>query len=204
MSPEWVIAAATVGTFVVIAGSAMAAIRQLRHMRASNQIAGINHAHEVIESPAFAEMIRFIRAELPERLQQTDVRCALLRPSWFHDLPEEYRKLASVANFFETLGLLVKNEIIDRRVFCEIWSAVVAEVWQGFGPLVTQRRIIIAQPILWENFEYLAVLSEDWLRRYPNGGYPRGMRRSSFAVWPETTDASLRAAIIDELPLQRK
>jgi hypothetical protein len=30
---------------------------------------------------------------------------------------------------------------------------------------------------LWENFEYLAVLSQDWIAEHPKGAYPEGMRR---------------------------
>ena len=30
---------------------------------------------------------------------------------------------------------------------------------------------------LWENFEYLAVLAQDWLAMHPKGTYPAGVRR---------------------------
>ncbi len=29
----------------------------------------------------------------------------------------------------------------------------------------------------WETFEYLAVIARDWEAQYPDGTYPRGMRR---------------------------
>ena len=73
MSPEWLTAIGTLGTFVVIAASAVAALMQLRHMRAGNQIVALNEARETIESPAFQETLLFTR-ELPQRLTDPEVR----------------------------------------------------------------------------------------------------------------------------------
>ena len=42
MSAEWFTAIGTLGTFVVITVSAIAALMQLRHMRGSNQIIALN------------------------------------------------------------------------------------------------------------------------------------------------------------------
>ena len=68
MSPEWLTAVGTLGTFVVIAASAIAALLQLRHMRGSNQIIALNEVRETIESPAFQAAERFVVQELPPRL----------------------------------------------------------------------------------------------------------------------------------------
>ena len=46
MSTELVNTFATLGTFVVIAATAIAAIVQLRHMRGSNQIVALNELRE--------------------------------------------------------------------------------------------------------------------------------------------------------------
>jgi hypothetical protein len=185
VSAEWIVAVATAGTFVVIAASAMAALVQLRHMRQSNQIAALNEAREVLETPQFVEVMRFIRGELPGRLQDPAVRRALLGRSWHQDVPDEYRRLAVVANFFESLGLLVKQGIIDRDTVCELMYQVITDLWEAFGPIVIQRRIVIDTPTLWENFEYLAVVSDEWVRAHPTGNYPRGTRRWTFPLWSE-------------------
>ena len=42
----------------------------------------------------------------------------------------------------------------------------------------------LAQPAIWENFEYLAVLSEDWIRQNTST-YPKGVRRMGVVnPWP--------------------
>ena len=48
----------TVGTFVVIATTAIAAIVQLRHMRSSDQIAALNELRETIESEHYQAAVR--------------------------------------------------------------------------------------------------------------------------------------------------
>lgn len=188
MTAEWIAALSTAATFLVIAASAAAALVQLRHLRVSNQIAAINEVMNVLQSPDFAETLRFLRAELPALLQDPEVRRALVGPSWLHDVPEEYRRLSVVANYFEVLGSLVKNAIIDTRIVCELWSSIIVDLWEAFGPVVMQRRVVLEMPVLWENFEYLAVVSEAWMVRHPTGNYPRGTRRWSFPTWAETIE----------------
>jgi Domain of unknown function (DUF4760) len=186
VSAEWIGAVSSAATFVVIAASAIAALIQLRHARTSNQIAALNEIRERLDSPVFAEVMRFIRAELPERLKDPEVRRALLGPSWFADVPEEYRRLAIVANYFESLGLLVKLDIVDARIINEIFCNITVDLWESFGPLAVQRRIVLQLPQLWENFEYLAVRAREWMHKHPNGAYPRDAGRWSFPLWPET------------------
>jgi hypothetical protein len=30
---------------------------------------------------------------------------------------------------------------------------------------------------MWENFEYLAAISDDWIRAHPDGNYPASVKR---------------------------
>jgi hypothetical protein len=48
--------------------------------------------------------------------------------------------------------------------------------WNALAPVVASSRYAIGSA-LWENFEYLVVLSQDWVAAHPNGTYPRGIRR---------------------------
>jgi hypothetical protein len=45
------------------------------------------------------------------------------------------------------------------------------------APIISIRRRILDAPALLENFEYLAMLCEDFETRHPNGAYPSGARR---------------------------
>ena len=172
MSAEWVTAIATAGTFVVIAASAAAALVQLRHMRGSNQIIALTECRETLESPAFRDAQRFVSYELPKRLTDPDeARRAVQLP-----FNGEYEALATVANFFESMGLFVKTGIIDKRIACDFWSFVVLRNWEALAPITAYVREQIGQPALWENFEYMAALSTAYQRDHPSS-YPSAVHR---------------------------
>jgi hypothetical protein len=170
MSAEWVTAIATAGTFVVIAASAIAALIQLRHMRGSNQIVALTECRETLESPEFREAQRFVSYELPKRLTDPEeCRKAAQIP-----FTGEYEAIGTVANFFESMGLFVKTGIIDKKIACDFWSFVVLRNWNALLPITSYVREKIDQPALWENFEYMAALSERFQIEHPSA-YPSGM-----------------------------
>jgi hypothetical protein len=183
MSPEWLTAIGTLGTFVVIAASAAAALFQLRHMRGSNQIVALNEARETLESPHFQEAQRFVRDELPQKLADPAERNKLLTLA---SLPAEYAQVRNLANFFEHEGVLVKHGIIDGRIACNLWRGVVLRNWNAIEPIVRNVRAKRNAPALWENFEYLAVLSKRFDDTNPEGAYPAGVERMpKSSLWPE-------------------
>jgi hypothetical protein len=77
MSLEFVNTFATLGTFVVIAATAIAAIVQLRHMRGSNQITALNELRETMETPDFQAASHFVVTELPAKLRDPAFRYEL-------------------------------------------------------------------------------------------------------------------------------
>jgi hypothetical protein len=170
VSAEWVTAAATMGTLVVIAASAIAALLQLRHTRGGNQIVALTECRERLESDEFHNARLFVSEELPKLLKDPEIMKKLEGASF----PSELRPAAIVANFFESLGAFVRFNIIDRTIACELWCIVVLSIWDGLLPLTLARRR--RDPAVWENFEYLAVLSKQYVERYPSS-YPRGMAR---------------------------
>jgi hypothetical protein len=172
MSAEWVTAIATAGTFVVIAASAIAALIQLRHTRGSNQIIALNECRETLESREFRDAQRFVSYELPKRLQDPE-ECRKIAQLPFVG---EYEAIGTVANFFESMGLFVKSRIIDRRIACDFWAYIVLRNWNALAPVVTYVRDALATDALWENFEYMAMLSKMNAERKPSD-YPENMPR---------------------------
>ena len=170
MSPEWVAAAASAGTFVVITASAIAALLQLRHMRGSNQIIALTECRETLESPEFREAQRFVSFELPNRLSDSE-ECLKIAQLPFSG---EYQAIGTVANFFESMGLFVKTGIIDRNIACDFWAFVVLRNWDALLPVTTFVRDKLGTEALWENFEYMAALSKSYSERYPSS-YPKGL-----------------------------
>jgi hypothetical protein len=175
MTPEWLIAIGTLGTFLVITASAIAALVQLRHTRGGNQIVALTECRETIESPDFRDAQNFVRYELPNRLRDPNELLRIAQPQ--SQFEGEYRAIDTVANFFENLGVFVKMRIIDRRLACDMWAYVVLRNWNALLPIITYVREDLQQPALWENFEYLAILATQFHQRYSAGTYPKRMPR---------------------------
>lgn len=177
MSLELVNTLATLGTFVVIAATAIAAIVQLSHARSSNQIAALNELRETMETPDFQVAQQFVMAGLqacvrdPAFRHQYFDRSARTDEGWL-----QIAKINRVGNFFETLGTLVKAGMVDRELTLDVLSGTIAQGWALLAPItaIARRR---EGSGLWENFEYVTVLSQDWLAAHPNGTYPAGLRR---------------------------
>ncbi|HKU66157.1 MAG TPA: DUF4760 domain-containing protein [Candidatus Baltobacteraceae bacterium] len=185
MSAEWVTAIATAGTFIVIAASAIAALMQLGHLRSSNQIAALNECRETIQSAEFQAAERFVSVELSRRLEDPQVQLAMLGRYF----PPEFECVRTIANFFENMGVFVKNGIIDRRIACDLWNQVILRNWSALAPVIANRRIALDFPPMWENFEYLAALCQQWEERYQDGTYPNGAPRMQMpALWPLTQE----------------
>lgn len=172
MPAEWVTAIATVFTALVIGASALAALMQIRHMRTGNQISAYNECRETMESADFREALAFIRNEIPALLSDTENVAAIVDSA----LREQYAGIRLVANLFESMGLFVKTGMMDERIACELWSGIVLTTWENLRPLTAELRKRHG-PGIWINFEYMAVLSDDFIEHFPDGGYPAGVRR---------------------------
>lgn len=172
MTAEWVGALANVATLAVILVTAITAFVQLRHMRSSNQITAMTECRETLESPAFRAAQLFILNELPKRLADP-----IERPNALHVPPiGDYDAIAQVGNVLEGLGLFVKTGILEADIACDYWALLVIRNWRNMAALIFRARRILGKEALFENFEYLAVICEDYSRKYPSR-YPRGVRR---------------------------
>ncbi len=168
MTPEWISAIASLVTMVVIAASAIAALLQLRHMRGSNQIELIANWTEAIEGENFQRAVGFVMRELPALLSDTQ----RLRTFSWTPIPPELQPVRTVANHFESVGSFVRRGIIEADVACDLWAYLVVHLWEGTLPVLTFVRHADGSDAIWENFEYLAVLSKRWLDKHPNGTFP--------------------------------
>ncbi len=173
MTPEWLTAFGTLGTFVVIAASAMAALMQLRHMRSGNQIAALTEIRETMESTDFRQALRWTAHELPRLLEEPRIRALIANPG---PLSPELEQARTVANFFETTGAAVRHGFIDRRIACDLWGYVVIRNWTVLSAFIANRRAAV-DPNLFEHFEYLAVISRHWTAEHRDGTYPKDLER---------------------------
>ena len=174
MTAEWVTAIATAGTFVVIAASAVAALMQIRHMRSGNAISLLTAYNNEFDTQEFQLAFNYVRSVLPDRLNEDDALDALAQAPPFVD---EFASIRTIANFFEDMGAFVFTKLLDRRIVCTLYAENVTSAWCSIAPVAALLREKLEAPAVWENFEYLAVLSEEFIARYPGGLFPGSLRR---------------------------
>jgi len=134
MTAEWISAVATAGTFVVILASAIAALVQLRHMRGSNQIVALTECRETMESARVRRRarVRLVRAtEAPQRPRRS--RAPVGDP-----IRRRVSRHRNGRKFFESMGVFVKNGIIDKDNRLRRLVGVVLRNWEA---LAADRRI---------------------------------------------------------------
>jgi hypothetical protein len=170
MSLELLTAIASVGTFVVIAITAIAAIVQLHHLRGSNQIAALNEFREAFDSKEF-ENGRSALPQLADILKDPVARHELLQTP----LPAWMQTLQFPARLFETMGGYVKHGIVRAEIVCDLWSPPIIRMWKQLAPAIVIMRRTRGDS-LYENFEMLAALCQRWIASHPST-YPRNLPR---------------------------
>ncbi len=177
MSLELLNTFGTFGTFLVIAATALAALVQLRHMRSSNQITVLSDLFEKAEAPEFVSARHVVSIGLPEQMQDPAFRYQVThRAARTEENAALIDKVHAVGNFYEETGVLVKFGFVDRNVLLDLHSAQIVRAWETLSDFTAVTREQQGASV-YENFEYLAVLSQEWLAQHASGTYPANVRR---------------------------
>lgn len=185
MSLELLNSVAAVGTFVVIGATALAAVVQLRHLRASNQLHGLLTVLARVESANFNEWVDGARQLLREKMPDPNYRRSIVEGTYERtNNPWLY-----LANSYEWVGSLVRQGLIAEEPFMDVYAGRVVRAWQ----LVEEVTALIrrTRPAVWENFEYLYVRAQMWNTRYPQGIYPKYVPRAKITDRWLAADAAL-------------
>jgi len=175
MSLEFWTAFASVGTLVVIAATAVAAMLQLRHMRAANQIAAVQTFLTSYDGPELRDAFHFVRTELKQRLEDPAFREELRTG----DSDRLRHPEIQICNFFDQWGMYFRDGVIDRRGFMRVSAGVIARFWERLEPVIALTQDPVKGNTSFQQFEYLAIHSRRWLERHPEGDFPKGERRIS-------------------------
>lgn len=177
MSLELVNTLATCGTFVVIAATAIAAIVQLRHLRASNQIAAFNELRQAYEHPNLSAAHKYVDTQLAHDLEDPAFRYAIgHRFARTDEAHGAVKHLLNFGHFFESAGISVKTGLVQKEIVLETWSDIIVAGWTQFEPVTAIFRRT-QDPLAYEAFEYLTVLARQWQKTHPNGSYPKNLPR---------------------------
>lgn len=173
MSPEQLSALAAVGTFLVIGASAIAALIQLRHLRASNQFAAMLHVNERWDSPDIKRIKHFIDSEFPAKYDSIEYIQSLQTN---HRDPEKHPEIL-VCDWWEEVGAMVKHGLIREEPLFDLTGIIIINDWNKLAPAIGILRKKYNTLAPWENFEYLVTRAMEYDRKYPRGAYPQGAGR---------------------------
>jgi hypothetical protein len=158
-------------TLVVFIVTAVAAIVQLRHLRSNTSLQGLTMVLQDWQKPEMQAWIRYVRLELPEKLKDPTF-CDEFR----RRLDRVHHPELHVCDYWEQCGTYIKYGMIDRLTFLDSSCATIVRLWESIYPAIVIMRER-GGPSVYENFEYLAVLSKQWIDAHPNGAYPANMPR---------------------------
>lgn len=180
---------ASVGTFLVITATAVAAVAQLRHLRNSNQLNGLLNVLSRVEDPSFNEWVDEAGAVLAANLEDPAYRRNIVDGTF----DRKNNPWLNLANSYEWVGSLIKHRLIPEETFMDVYSYRVLQAWNLVEDVVALRRQGAGSNAHWENFEYLVVRARAFSAKHPDGWYPRGTPRLRLSTkWLEA-DGQLSA-----------
>lgn len=197
MSFELLNALASVGTFLVIGATAIAAVIQLRHMRASNQLEGLLSVLARVEDSNFNRWVTAAQRQLPQLLADPEYRQSIIDGTFDRDVA-----WLNLANSYDWVGSLVKNRLIPVDAFLDVYAFRVMQAWKVIEPVAALVRPHAGDSI-WENFEYLYVKAEDWDKsKGAHGSYPKHVRRVKIPPFAVPAPIAHNGHAADSPPLQ--
>lgn len=169
MSYEAVNTVAAIGTFLVIAATAIAAIFQLRHMRASNQLEGLLSVLARVEDANFNAWLTDTQRQLPVLLSDPEYVQTVVENTFDRSVA-----WLQLGNSYDWVGSLIKNRLIPVDAFLDVYSFRITQAWELMQPITVLARRNSSDAV-WENFEYLYVKAQEWNKRHEHGNYPRNV-----------------------------
>lgn len=158
---------AGIGTFVVIGATAIAAIIQLRHMRASNQLEGLLSVLARVEDANFNTWLTETQRQMPVMLDDPEYLRSVIDNTFDRSVA-----WLQLGNSYDWVGSLVKNRLIPVDAFLDVYAFRIVQAWELMVPITVLARYQSSAAI-WENFEYLYVQGIAWAKKHADGNYPR-------------------------------
>lgn len=199
MSFESLNTSASLITVVIVAATAIAALIQLWHLRQGNQINAMLSIGDKFQGQEYAQAQLLMFTKLALAMQDATFRdfiVAVRRAAVVPEVDPEYialrRAAMFIGNTYEELGLLVKKGIVDQDLFLDRYCNVIIGSWKRLAVFLAFIRDMADDQAIWENFELITVLSEDYSKRYQST-YPKGVRHLPLVnAWPVTDAGALR------------
>ena len=157
-------ATGTLVTAFILAVASIAAVVQIKHLRAANQLAAFLEINRVLNSDEFQAAVAFVFRELPNRLRDEEFRNELTGTD-----PLDRRKHPEIwlGDFWDQLGALIHLGVLEAPLFLATNMYVCPAHWQRLLPVVELIRR--DDPRIWLEFENLAKLCNNYARKLSIG-----------------------------------
>jgi len=162
VSVEYLAAISTIVSCVIVVVGAFAALRQLRHLRASNEASALQNMIVRWEHPDVRDSMRFVREELPNKLRDP----AFIEALWQSPIAPEVRVIIPALNYWESVGSFVLTGGISEKSVMLGYAWLAVDTWSAAAPAIAVLRQT-RSPLLYENFEHLAAYATRWLEQRP-------------------------------------
>jgi len=126
---------AAVGTFLVIAATAIAAVVQLRHMQRGNWLTVQLKILEMWTSPAVQEPYDYIKTVLPEKLKDPKYRAELE----FGPIDRTVHREMVMIDWNAHLGLMLEKGALDET-FLQFYQPAIVICWRELAPVLALLR----------------------------------------------------------------
>ncbi len=169
-------------TLAIVAAGSVAALRQLKLNRSANQLKAVLSIQSDFRSPDLQAAFLDVQANLTKRLEQPDYRAALEARGFIDPVshPE-----VTVCNWFEGVGVTVKYQLVSEDAFMDLYGRLVAYYWDRTSPAIGLMRRTRGRT-QYPNFEFLAIRARAWIKKYPEGIFPKThVRESLDSVWAD-------------------
>jgi hypothetical protein len=158
MSPDVLNAAASIFSSIVITLTALAAFRQIRHMRSANEIQAFSAIVERWSAPetvASREFLHEAEASMRDPAFADELRQ--------QPLPERPRKMLAILGLLDEIGTLVHLSIVSERAIMTNYATSILRIWHVAEPAI---RVMRESPggASYRMFEDLASRAQRWLR----------------------------------------
>jgi hypothetical protein len=164
MSWESISAVVSIVSVAVLAAATIAAVVQIRHLRAGNQLEGFLEISRGLESPELLHARAFVELELPKKLADHQYREELLSGRFDVLQHPETR----IGNFWEKMGPLIRHGVLEAPIFYDFFAHRCALRWHQLLPVVELVRQ--NDPLMWGDFQYIAERCQTYLDQRRRGG----------------------------------
>jgi hypothetical protein len=160
MSWEALAAIGSLASTVVIAISAIFALRQVDQLRRAAQLDGTMRVFAQFSDPDFIAARNFVLGELDERLKDPQYADEL-KTYTNVDLTRhpEYRVLM----FLQLVGGLVKNNLISGPPIYEFAQYSIIKSWEHLRPIVEMQQSSMNNPYMWGTAHSLYAGAKQWI-----------------------------------------